>query len=209
VLSGTVPIMKLKLWVYVLLRLAEWLVIIPVILFLFEIRSAEAMMTISNGKGIEQPKTYTVSTTPLSFATSGIQSINEDKDVVEARMISGILSIADDISDVFGSYPPYDGTQFDKGEFLSLADAIYVSPYILACESHNKSVGCIIDTNGKKSCGPAQFQGWKTFWEPMSGVYGDPNDKTIAVKGLLWGLTNGYIQKWSCAKILKIIPRNG
>jgi hypothetical protein len=62
-----------------------------------------------------------------------------------------------------------------------------------------------MDKNGKTSCGPGQFQDWSTFWEPASGITGDPNDKATAVTMMLWGLENGYIQKWSCASILHIV----
>jgi hypothetical protein len=39
----------------------------------------------------------------------------------------------------------------------------------------------------------------ETFWEPVSGIKGDPRNGGDAITMMLWALENGYIQRWSCA----------
>jgi hypothetical protein len=113
------------------------------------------------------------------------------------------------LSDIYGSKPPYQGPEFDAGERLTSEQALHTAPYILACESRAElmptSNGCIIDSNHKLSCGPGQFQDWSTFWEPASGIYGDPNVSSTAVRMLLWGLESGYVGRWSCSAIEHVI----
>ena len=123
-----------------------------------------------------------------------------------AAPVQFVSDRATQLSQDYGSRPPYSGPAFAPYQFLSSSEAASVAPYILACESKNRTLGCILDSNHKYSCGPAQFQGWKTFWEPTSGIYGDPNNESTSVRMLLWGLENGYIQRWSCAKLEHILP---
>ena len=119
--------------------------------------------------------------------------------------ISQVIATADVLSSQYGSRPPYSGLKFAPGEPLSENEAATAAPYLLACESRDKAVGCVMDDNGKLSCGPGQFQDWSTFWGPASGISGDANDKTTAATMMLWGLENGYIQRWGCAKIIGLI----
>jgi hypothetical protein len=105
-----------------------------------------------------------------------------------------------------GYRPPYDGRKFAPGTHLTPEQAESVAPYLLVCESGNKDGNaCGIDSNGKPSCGRAQFQDWTTFWEVKSGITGDPLNGNDAIKMMLWALENGYIQRWSCAYIEKVL----
>ena len=58
-----------------------------------------------------------------------------------------------------------------------------------------------IDSNGKPSCGPAQFLDRQTFWETDVCDLRRSERSSKVVSMMPWGLENGYIQKWSCAQI--------
>jgi hypothetical protein len=120
-----------------------------------------------------------------------------------------VSAAADALFAQYGYRPPYNGQQFASGEHLTPEQAEATAPYLLVCESGNKDGNsCGIDSNGKPSCGRAQFQDWSTFWEPTSGIYGDPLNGNDAITMMLWALENGYIQRWSCAKILGVLTTN-
>jgi hypothetical protein len=121
--------------------------------------------------------------------------------------IAEVMHEADGLAAKYGSRPPYNGQEFAQGEPLTSEQAIQAAPYVLACESENRSVGCIVDSNHKLSCGPAQLQDASTFWEPASGIYGDVNSKPIATAIMLWGMENGYAYKWTCSRILGIVSK--
>ncbi|HVB33693.1 MAG TPA: hypothetical protein VNJ52_04885 [Patescibacteria group bacterium] len=83
--------------------------------------------------------------------------------------------------------------------------AIYALPYVIACESEDKSVK-IVDSNGYYSYGIAQIQSstWAGFVKD-SGLGGDPMVKNDAVRMALWAFEHGYADLWSCARIEKVI----
>jgi hypothetical protein len=70
---------------------------------------------------------------------------------------------ADALAAKYGSRPPYNGLEFAQDKRLTQDQAIHAAPYVLACESRNQIIetpsGCIVDSNHKLSCGPAQLPG--------------------------------------------------
>ena len=119
-------------------------------------------------------------------------------------VIQQISDTADSLVKGYGSRPPYTGVKFAVGASLTQDEATLAAPYILACESRNRDVGCIMDSNHKLSCGRGQFQDWPS-WENESGITGDPNNGSTSISMLVWGLENGYIGRWSCARIEQIL----
>jgi hypothetical protein len=119
--------------------------------------------------------------------------------------ISATLQTADRLSAQYGSRPPYFGPQFAPGEALTPEQAIHTLPYVIACESRDRSVK-IVDSNGYYSYGVAQIQSstWAGFVKE-SGLGGDPMVKQDAVRMALWAFENGYLYKWSCARLTHII----
>jgi hypothetical protein len=116
-----------------------------------------------------------------------------------------ILAEAQHLSDVYGSRPPYYGLQIDPGATETPQTAYSVIPYLIACESRNKSVQ-EIDSNGLMSRGILQFQDatWADF-SKQSGITGDPMNKLEAVQMAIWAVENGLVGHWSCAKLVGII----
>lgn len=133
--------------------------------------------------------TYNV--TPVQSKTVSVQSAVWEK--------------AKELVAEYGTRPPYPGPRIIPGAPQSAMTAQAVAPYVLACESGARDVGCHIDSNGLLSCGPAQFQKWKTHWEPVLHVYGSPTNTTTAVTALVKAIQMGFIGQWSCAKIEKIV----
>jgi hypothetical protein len=132
--------------------------------------------------------------------TRGVLALKSDFGAVNA-----ILATADQLSSEYGSRPPYSGPYFAPGEPLSPEEAIHTLPYVIACESRDRSVK-IVDSNGYYSYGIAQIQSstWADFVKE-SGMGGDPMIKADAVRMGLWAFEHGYLYKWSCATILGVI----
>jgi hypothetical protein len=74
--------------------------------------------------------------------------------------------------------------------------------HLIPCESGGATINRI-DTNGKMSYGILQFQDWDE-WERMSGISGNPDNRADAIRMAEWAIQNGYINRWTCANILKI-----
>jgi len=69
---------------------------------------------------------------------------------------------------------------------------------LTACESGGRNVS-IIDSNGLPSRGILQFQDstWADF-SKKSGIVGDPMVPEDAIEMARWGVSNGYLKRWSC-----------
>jgi hypothetical protein len=65
-----------------------------------------------------------------------------------------------------------------------------------------------LDSNRRYSYGVLQIQSstWAQF-KASSGIEGTPMNPTTAINVGLWAVENGYLAKWSCARILEIICR--
>ena len=69
---------------------------------------------------------------------------------------------------------------------------------VISCESGGRNV-CIIDTNGKPSCGIAQFQETTWIWlSGLAGVEGSPLEPEKARQVLVWAIEHGYGPHWTC-----------
>jgi len=152
---------------------------------------------------------------PLIFApilaSSRIEAVRPSRDACNSEILAGhcllasILTTTDRLVAEYGSRPPYSGQIFASGERLTPEQAIYALPYVIACESEDKSVK-IVDSNGYYSYGIAQIQSstWAGFVKD-SGLGGDPMVKNDAVRMALWAFEHGYADLWSCARIEKVI----
>ena len=149
------------------------------------------------------PKVYAISPTPTPHPIAPPSPIFSPANAI----IGTISDTANALMAQYGYRVRYSGQKFAPEQRLTLAQAQVAAPYLLVCESGNKDGNsCGIDSNGKPSCGRGQFQDWSTFWEPASGIYGNPLNGNDAITMMLWALENGYIQRWSCARITKLIP---
>ena len=74
---------------------------------------------------------------------------------------------------------------------------------LIGCESQGQNIARP-DSNGLTSWGILQFNGTST-WADMSrqsGINGGPLDPTASIQMADWMIQNGYLHRWSCARIL-------
>jgi hypothetical protein len=104
----------------------------------------------------------------------------------------------------YGSRPPYTGPAFLKNEPLSPEQAQKVIPYLIACESRDKSVK-IIDSNGFYSYGILQMQSSTVaMFNSIDHTVLDPMIPAQAVELAEIAIERGYLSRWSCARILHL-----
>jgi hypothetical protein len=73
---------------------------------------------------------------------------------------------------------------------------------LISCESGGRN-GCWPDSDGINSCGILQFHEDGT-WQEMSyksGIVGTSSDPNDAIRMADWMIDNGYLRRWTCAKI--------
>lgn len=105
----------------------------------------------------------------------------------------------------YGSRPPYTRPAFPKNEPLSIDQADAVIPYLIACESRDRSIK-IVDSNGYYSYGPLQIQNSTAeLFNSIGHTDLDPMVPVQAVQLAEIAIENGYLYRWSCARILGII----
>ena len=168
-LSERSPIIK-TLYVFLFRIIAVIAVILGLAFLISRILSAKARYQISPQIDVASVNNEIVAYPQENAATGILDAQNS--------MVTGILSIAQELSDSFGSRPPYSGTTYLAGQELSTSSAIYVLPYIIACESLNRDVKTL-DSNNKYSYGRAQIQkGTWNAWSAQSGIIGDPMNAT-------------------------------
>lgn len=136
---------------------------------------------------------------------ASVESSSQTQIFAGNGIVASILAEADRLSAVYGSQPPWNGQKYAVGERLTPGQADHALPYVIACESGDKSVK-IVDSNGYYSYGIAQIQSstWAGFVKE-SGMGGDPMVKQDAVRMALWAFEHGYLYKWSCARILGVV----
>jgi len=83
----------------------------------------------------------------------------------------------------------------------------HVIEKLISCESGGVDGGCGIDSNGKESCGILQYQDatWSDF-SSMSGISGSPLIPQDAIKMTDWAISHGFLYRWTCARILGLVP---
>jgi hypothetical protein len=76
---------------------------------------------------------------------------------------------------------------------------------LIQCESQGVNVARP-DSNGLESWGILQFNGTSTWNElsAKSGIRGSPMMPADAIRMADWAISNGYLKRWSCARILKL-----
>lgn len=119
--------------------------------------------------------------------------------------IGSILVAAHELVNQSGSRPYWPNLPYSKGEDVPADLAPDVVAHLVACESQCRSVKHM-DSNDAYSYGIGQIQSstWQMF-EKKSGLSGDPMSPTSTVPMMLWAAENGYLSKWSCAKLLGIV----
>ena|ERR1700691_3795918 len=134
--------------------------------------------------------------TPLSAPILGSAATSTAEDV---------LTEAGQLLNQYGIRPYWSNLPFSDGEDVPPDEAPDVVAHLITCESQGRSVKHI-DDNGYYSYGVLQIQSstWSQF-EASSGIEGDPMNATTAISVGIWAVENGYLSKWSCAKILRMI----
>ena len=102
----------------------------------------------------------------------------------------------------YDSRPYWRYPRLAAGTPTNRATADLAIEHLIPCESGGKAVNRV-DVNGKMSYGILQFQDWDE-WERVSGITGDPDNKTDAIRMAEWAIENGMINHWTCSSILKI-----
>ena len=94
----------------------------------------------------------------------------------------------------------------EKIEFL-INQSLYpkIIYKLIKCESDFRSIDRM-DSNNKYSYGVLQIQAdtWKD-WSKKSGIKGSPRNADDAIEMASWAIKNGYLNRWSCAKIQKLL----
>jgi hypothetical protein len=118
---------------------------------------------------------------------------------------ASILIQARELLNRYGIRPYWQIPAFSPGEDVPADQAADVIAHLITCESQGVSVKHL-DSNDRYSYGVLQIQSstWAQF-EASSGIEGDPMNATTAVSVGLWAVENGYLSKWSCAKILDLV----
>ena len=100
----------------------------------------------------------------------------------------------------YDSRPYWRGSRLTVGVATDRVTADLAIEHLIPCESGGRIVDRL-DTNGKMSYGILQFQDWPE-WERISGIHGDPDNPDDAIRMAEWGIENGLIDHWACARIL-------
>lgn len=117
-----------------------------------------------------------------------------------------VLIEAHRLSLQYGSRPPYAGPAFPKNEPLSPDQANSVIPYLIACESRDKSIKDV-DSNGFYSYGILQMQSsTAALFNSLDHTDLDPIIPAQAVQLAEIAIENGYLYRWSCATLEHIVP---
>lgn len=105
----------------------------------------------------------------------------------------------------YGDRPYWPLKSFLRGENVPADEAPGVVAHLIPCESQGRSVKHL-DSNHQYSYGVLQIQAstWAQF-EQESGLTGNPMNPQEAVRMGIWAVEHGYLYKWSCAKILKVV----
>jgi len=77
---------------------------------------------------------------------------------------------------------------------------------LIGCESQGVNVSRP-DSNGVISWGILQYNGTSTWGEfsRMSGILGTPVNPPDAIRLTDWAIDHGFLSRWSCARILKLL----
>jgi hypothetical protein len=116
-----------------------------------------------------------------------------------------ILIEAHHLLNQYGIRPYWQNPAFSEGEDVPADEVPDVVAHLIACESQGVSVKHL-DSNDRYSYGVLQIQSstWAQF-EASSGIEGDPMNATTAIDVGLWAVENGYLAKWSCARLTGLL----
>lgn len=104
------------------------------------------------------------------------------------------------LADRYDSRPYWHNSKLAIGAPTNRETADLAIEHLIPCESGGRAVDKV-DTNGKMSYGILQFQDWPE-WERVSGISGDPDNPSDAIRMAEWGIEHGMIDHWTCARIL-------
>jgi hypothetical protein len=78
---------------------------------------------------------------------------------------------------------------------------------LIQCESQGVNISRP-NSNGLISWGILQFNGTSTWadFSKKSGISGSPLIPSDAIKITDWAISNGYLYRWTCARILHLTP---
>jgi hypothetical protein len=119
--------------------------------------------------------------------------------------VFAVLLEAHSLLNRYGSRPYWPNLPYKSGEDVPADQAPDVVAHIIPCESQDVSVKHL-DSNDFYSYGVGQIQSstWAQF-ESQSGLSGSPMWSPDAVRMMLWAVENGYLDKWSCASLTRLI----
>jgi hypothetical protein len=109
------------------------------------------------------------------------------------------------LNDLYGIRPYWQNLPYSAGQDVPAGQAADVVAHLITCESQGVPVKRL-DSNDRYSCGAIQIQSsaWTQF-EASSGIQGDPMDSLTALEMGSCAVENGYLDEWSCERILQII----
>lgn len=137
-----------------------------------------------------------------------MQPIPVEVKPIVASQVSVTQVLLDEANTLYreqGIHPQWPYPRLKAGQKLTPQQTYEAIPYALTCESRGRDIKDI-DSNGFYSYGIGQIQSstWANF-EALSGIKGSPMNNDDTIKMMTWAFENGYLYKWSCAKLTGII----
>jgi hypothetical protein len=105
-----------------------------------------------------------------------------------------------------GNGAPVHYSQVEINQMLARTVNTYDLRKLIQCESQNTNIARM-DSNGKISFGLLQFNGTDTWsqFAPLAGVSGTAMNPTAAIQVADWMISHGFLDRWTCARIQKLL----
>lgn len=173
------------------------LLVTPALIFFMSRKAADYAEAKASGKASISEQW------PVSHTAAHGRFVAARYDLVDLRSANFIYSRAMFLARHYDSRPYWKYPKFVAGAPTNRATADLAIEHLIPCESMGKPINRV-DTNGKMSYGILQFQDWDE-WERVSGITGNPDNRTDAIRMAEWAIENGMINHWTCATTLKIL----
>jgi hypothetical protein len=143
------------------------------------------------------PRVYAISPAAAPGGNAALQAEFEPE--------MAVLMEAHRLSLEYGSRPPYNGPAFPKNYDLSPDQGDMVIPYLVACESRDKSIKDI-DSNFFYSYGILQMQSSTVaLFNSIDHTDLDPMIPVQAVQLAEIAIEHGFLSRWSCSSLENIV----
>jgi hypothetical protein len=139
---------------------------------------------------------------PQTSASSPVAVISAPTSTISAPVV---IALAKLYQSDYGIRPYWNQKPFVKGQDVPPEWTYDVLARLIVCESQGQNRQ-EIDSNNQWSRGIFQIQDatWSD-WSQLSGIKGSAMNQQDATTIAAWAIENGFLSRWSCSKILRII----